>query len=53
MFYVDFAEAVCIEGNGHLFFQCWFGKRIWKEILSKCLVEDPFTDWEDVILWDV
>jgi hypothetical protein len=43
----------CIEGIEHIFFQCGFSKRIWKEILSKFLVEDPCIAWEDIIDWGI
>jgi hypothetical protein len=39
----------CIEGRSHLFFQCNFSKRVWLANLSKCLIDDPPIDWEDII----
>jgi hypothetical protein len=46
----------CIKGRYHLFFQCGFSKRIWKEIMSICkeimsicLVDDLHTKWDDIM----
>lgn len=42
-----------IESREHLFFGCGFSKRIWREVVRKCLVNDPRTDWEEVQEWGV
>lgn len=33
------------------FFKCGFNKRIWKEILSTCLVDELHVDWDDNMSW--
>lgn len=40
-----------VGGRDHMFFQCGFSKRIWREVLGKCLVKDPYTDWEEIMSW--
>jgi hypothetical protein len=41
----------CIESRDHLFFSCSFSRRIWKILLSACLVSDPRQEWDDVVEW--
>lgn len=43
----------CIEDREHLFFQCGFSRRIWKELLHLCLVDEVHTDWEDILQWSL
>jgi hypothetical protein len=36
-----------VEGRDPMFFQCRFiSKRIWREALKRCSVNDPCTEWE-------
>lgn len=30
-----------------MFFTFGFGKRIWGEVMKKCLIDDPLTAWDD------
>lgn len=41
------------ESQTHLFFDCSFSRRIWRSIISDCLVSNPPTGWDDVVLWSV
>jgi len=42
-----------MESREHLFFDCGFSYRIWKELLGLCLVTEPKKSWEDVENWCV
>lgn len=39
----------CIEGREHIIFQYGFNKSIWMENLRKCSIDDPPTEWKDII----
>lgn len=41
----------CQESRGHLFFACSFSRRIWRSLMSICLIQNPPVDWEDVVRW--
>jgi hypothetical protein len=41
------------ESRDHLFFECSFSYRIWKEILGLCLIYEPKKYWEEVADWSV
>jgi hypothetical protein len=41
----------CIESSDHLFFKCGFSKRIWKELMELCDVENPVENWDDIRAW--
>lgn len=43
----------CIESRGHLSFACSFSRRIWRALMSICLIPNPHVDWEEVIRWFV
>jgi hypothetical protein len=43
----------CNESWGHLFFDCSFSRRIWRALMSICLIPNPSVDWEEVIRWFV
>jgi hypothetical protein len=38
----------CLESREHLFFECGFSFRIWRNLLSLCLVTGPKRSWEDI-----
>jgi hypothetical protein len=40
-----------IENRDHLFFQCGFGKRIWRILLDLCLEGHHLETWEDIAHW--
>jgi hypothetical protein len=37
----EYKGTVWILLRKHLFFGCWFRKRIWREVVRKCLINDP------------
>jgi hypothetical protein len=39
-----------IEGIDHLLFRYGFSKRIWREVLIRCLVHNPYTDREEIMI---
>jgi hypothetical protein len=39
------------ESIDHLFFNCSFCRRIWRNLMALCLVQQPFTDWDNVVSW--
>lgn len=43
----------CIEDRDHLFFHCSFSKRVWREVLRRCMVGDPPLIWEEVMKWGI
>ncbi|XP_059454950.1 uncharacterized protein LOC132185154 [Corylus avellana] len=47
----SFCLIRCIEDRDHLFFQCSFSRRIWKELLHLCRVDNEYVDWEDILKW--
>jgi len=32
-----------------MFFACGFGRRIWREVMKICHIENPPTMWEDIL----
>lgn len=38
-----------IECRDHLFFNCGFSKRIWREVMKKCLLPNIPTVWEEIM----
>lgn len=42
---MSFFGRNCLEGREHIFFQYGFSRRIWKDILSKSLIAEPYTKW--------
>jgi hypothetical protein len=42
-----------LENRTHLFFQCSFSKRIWKNLMASCLVTNPVETWEEVVNWSI
>jgi hypothetical protein len=36
----------CIESRDHLYFECGFTKRLWREVMRKCMRGAPKMDWE-------
>ncbi|XP_059454949.1 uncharacterized protein LOC132185153 [Corylus avellana] len=47
----SFCLKRCIEDREHLFFLCSFSRRIRKELLHLCLVDNEYVDWEDILKW--
>jgi hypothetical protein len=41
----------CIDSRNHLLFSCSFNRRVWKVLLSACLISDPMQEWDDVVEW--
>ena len=41
------------EDINHLFFLCFFTKRIWKYIMSLRLISNPKFNWLDLVEWSV
>jgi hypothetical protein len=41
----------CQENRGHLFFACSFSRRVWRAVMSICLIPNLPVDWEEVIWW--
>jgi len=37
------------ESRDHLFFQCSFSSRIWKECMNRCSIVQPGFDWQEVM----
>ena len=50
---ITFSWRSCTEDRNHLFFLYCFTKRIWKYIMSLCLISDPKFNWLDLIDWSV
>jgi hypothetical protein len=42
--FVSSVEAVLKVASDHLIFKCGFSKRIWKELMKLCHVENPVAD---------
>jgi hypothetical protein len=42
-----------LESREHLFFECGFSFRIWKNLLALCLVADLKRSWEDIEKWGI
>lgn len=40
-----------LGSRDHLFFQCSFSRRMWKEIMSRNLIDNPSFKWEAIIEW--
>jgi hypothetical protein len=36
-----------------MFFACGFGRRIWREVMKICHIENPPTMWEDILQWGI
>jgi len=32
-----------VEGRDHLFFHCGFSRKIWRDALKRCIVNEPIT----------
>jgi hypothetical protein len=39
------------ESIDHLFFQCGFSRRIWRNLIADCLSPSPSVSWDDIVLW--
>jgi len=39
------------ESIDHLFFHCSFCRRIWRNLMALCLVQQSFTEWDNVVRW--
>lgn len=39
----------CYESREHLFFECGCSKRLWRELMSRCLVLDTSIEWPAVM----
>ncbi|GAV93124.1 zf-RVT domain-containing protein, partial [Cephalotus follicularis] len=39
------------ESNDHLFFQCPYSMKVWKEVLSLCDIVSPILPWTDEVEW--
>jgi len=39
------------ESIDHIFFHCSFCRRIWRNLMALCLVQQSFTEWDDVVSW--
>jgi len=51
--YVYFVEAGRKAENIFFFFQCSFSSRVWRELMTSCLVFTPCVVWEEVVKWSV
>jgi hypothetical protein len=40
-----------IETRNHIFFDCSFSKRIWRNVMALCLISDPQFCWEHLVEW--
>jgi hypothetical protein len=40
-----------VEGRDHQFFHCGFSRKIWRDALKRCIVNEPITAWDEVTLW--
>jgi hypothetical protein len=40
-----------IENRSHLFFQCGFSRRIWRNLRSLCLEHRSLQTWDEIIQW--
>jgi hypothetical protein len=40
-----------IENRSHLFFQCGFSRRIWRNLMSLCLEHRSLQTWDEIIQW--
>lgn len=38
-----------IECRDHMYFDCGFSKRLWREVMQKCLQIDIPTGWEEIL----
>lgn len=38
----------CIESREHLFFECGYSRRLWRELLKKTLIHNPPLSWSDI-----
>jgi hypothetical protein len=36
------------ESIAHLFFHCSFCRRIWRNLMSLCLIQNPCVEWDDI-----
>jgi hypothetical protein len=41
------------ESRNYLFFQCSFSSRVWRELMTSCLIFIPYEVWEEVVKWSV
>jgi hypothetical protein len=39
-----------VEDHEHLFFRCSYSRRIWRDVMRLCEVENPLLLWDEVIL---
>jgi hypothetical protein len=39
------------ESIAHLFFHCSFTRRIWRNLMSLCLIQNPCVEWNDIVNW--
>jgi hypothetical protein len=39
------------ESRDHLFFQCGFSRRHWRNVLRRCLVNKAVTVWDETLMW--
>ncbi|GAV90353.1 zf-RVT domain-containing protein, partial [Cephalotus follicularis] len=39
------------ESNDHLFFQCPYSMKVWKEVLGLCNIVRPILPWADEMEW--
>jgi hypothetical protein len=39
------------ESIAHLFFHCSFCKRVWRHLMTLCLITNPCIEWDDVVNW--
>jgi len=37
------------ESIAHLFFHCSFYRRIWRNLMSLCLIQNPCVEWNDTV----
>jgi hypothetical protein len=47
------AEVYRVEAKDHLFFDYSFSKRIWKNVMERCLIDRQIGDWEEELSWVV
>jgi hypothetical protein len=41
----------CQESIEHLFFQCSFCRRIWRNLMEACLISNVSINWDDLVDW--